>query len=117
MAFELRRYRSAAGGEPFLIFMRKHVFEPLGMQDTIADSLTDPIPNQTTSYFPRFAWVNSRAFGSGSGSTNLTRRFAAWNPMIADCGETIYAKCDAPYSTDVRHFRNLRMASMPWSKL
>jgi len=45
----------AAGGDPFLIFMRKHVFEPLGMEDTIADSLTDPIPNQSQSYFPRFA--------------------------------------------------------------
>lgn len=45
----------AAGGEPFLIFMRKHIFEPLGMQDTVADSLKDPLPNQSQSYFPRFA--------------------------------------------------------------
>ena len=45
----------AAAGEPFLAFMRKQIFEPLGMRDTKADSATEPIPNRATSYFPRFA--------------------------------------------------------------
>lgn len=44
----------AAAGEPFLTFMRKQVFESLGMNDTMADSATERIPNRATSYFPRF---------------------------------------------------------------
>lgn len=44
----------AAGGEPFLIFMRKQIFDPLGMHDTIADSAT-ATTNQSLSYFPKFA--------------------------------------------------------------
>ena len=45
----------AAGDEPFLTFMEKEVFEPLGMDHTRADSATDPLPNRATPYFPRFA--------------------------------------------------------------
>ena len=45
----------AAAGEPFLTFMQKRIFEPLGMRDTKAESATQPIPNRATSYFPRFA--------------------------------------------------------------
>ncbi len=45
----------AAADEPFLTFMRKQIFDPLGMEDTRPDSATDPIPNRATSYFPRFA--------------------------------------------------------------
>jgi CubicO group peptidase (beta-lactamase class C family) len=45
----------AAAGEPFFTFMRKQVFEPLGMDDTRADSATEPIPDRATFYFPRFA--------------------------------------------------------------
>lgn len=45
----------AAANEPFLTFMQKQVFEPLGMRDTTADSATKSIPNQATFYFPRFA--------------------------------------------------------------
>jgi len=44
----------AAAGEPFLTFMRKRVFEPLRMRDTLAESATEPIPNRPTFYFPRF---------------------------------------------------------------
>ena len=44
----------AAGGEPFLTFMRKRVFEPLGMNDTMPDSATEPIADRVTPYFPRF---------------------------------------------------------------
>jgi serine beta-lactamase-like protein LACTB len=45
----------AAADEPFLTFMRKQIFEPLGMDDTTADSATEPIPDRATPYFPRFA--------------------------------------------------------------
>jgi CubicO group peptidase (beta-lactamase class C family) len=45
----------AAAHEPFLWFMQKQVFEPLGMDDTMADSGAEPIPNRATPYFPRFA--------------------------------------------------------------
>ena len=44
----------AAAHEPFLTFMRKQIFEPLGMDDTRADSATKPITNRATPYFPRF---------------------------------------------------------------
>ena len=44
----------AAAGEPFLAYMRKQVFEPLGMDDTMSDSATEPIPDRATPYFPRF---------------------------------------------------------------
>jgi CubicO group peptidase (beta-lactamase class C family) len=45
----------AAADTPFLSFMRTQIFEPLGMNDTKADAGAEPIPNQATSYFPRFA--------------------------------------------------------------
>jgi serine beta-lactamase-like protein LACTB, mitochondrial len=45
----------AAADEPFLTFMRKRIFEPLGMDDTMAESATKEIPNRATFYFPRFA--------------------------------------------------------------
>jgi CubicO group peptidase (beta-lactamase class C family) len=45
----------AAADEPFFTFMRKQIFEPLGMDDTKADSATEPIPDRATFYFPRFA--------------------------------------------------------------
>ena len=45
----------AAAKEPFVRFMRKEVFEPLGMDNTRADSSTEPIQDRVTSYFPRFA--------------------------------------------------------------
>ena len=44
----------AVAEEPFLAFMRRQIFEPLGMDGTRADSL-EPITNRATSYFPRFA--------------------------------------------------------------
>lgn len=50
----------AAANEPFLKFMREHVFEPAGMTRTTADSGTAdseaaPPQGQAISYFPRFA--------------------------------------------------------------
>ena len=45
----------AAANEPFLSFMRRQIFEPLGMDHTEADSTTEPIPDRATFYFPRFA--------------------------------------------------------------
>jgi CubicO group peptidase (beta-lactamase class C family) len=35
--------------------MRKRVFEPLGMDQTEADSAAEPMANRVTFYFPRFA--------------------------------------------------------------
>ena len=45
----------AAAGDPFLTFVRKQIFEPLGMEDTRADSATEPAPDRVTPYFPRYA--------------------------------------------------------------
>jgi CubicO group peptidase (beta-lactamase class C family) len=44
----------AAAGEDFLTFMRGQIFDPLGMHDTRADSLTKEIPDRATFYFPRY---------------------------------------------------------------
>jgi serine beta-lactamase-like protein LACTB len=44
-----------ATNEPFLSFMRTQIFAPLGMDHTQADSATEPIPDRSTFYFPRFA--------------------------------------------------------------
>jgi CubicO group peptidase (beta-lactamase class C family) len=44
----------AAADQPFLTFMQKQIFEPLGMHDTGVDSAARPF-DQATSYFPRFA--------------------------------------------------------------
>lgn len=41
----------AAASEPFFAFMGTRIFEPLGMDDTRADSATEPIPNRVTSYY------------------------------------------------------------------
>jgi serine beta-lactamase-like protein LACTB, mitochondrial len=46
---------ATASKEPFLTFMQKEIFEPLGMDRTMADSATEPIPGRATPYFPRFA--------------------------------------------------------------
>ena len=55
----------AAAREPFFTFMQEEVFEPLGMNDTIADDAKVdfgsedpepvPVPGQATAYFPKFA--------------------------------------------------------------
>ncbi|MGH9200188.1 MAG: serine hydrolase domain-containing protein [Vicinamibacterales bacterium] len=45
----------AAADEPFVRFMRKQIFEPLGMDDTRADFATEPSPDRAAFYFPRFA--------------------------------------------------------------
>jgi serine beta-lactamase-like protein LACTB, mitochondrial len=45
----------AAADVPFFTFMREQIFEPLGMDDTRADSATKPILERATPYFPRFS--------------------------------------------------------------
>jgi CubicO group peptidase (beta-lactamase class C family) len=45
----------AAAKDAFLTFMQEQVFEPLKMDDTVADSSQDSIPNRVTQYFPRYA--------------------------------------------------------------
>jgi serine beta-lactamase-like protein LACTB len=44
-----------ASKQSFMAFMQKEVFAPLGMDDTLADSVAQPMENQASSYFPRFA--------------------------------------------------------------
>ena len=44
----------AASGAPFVDFMAKDVFGPLGMNATRADSATEPIPDRVMPYFPRY---------------------------------------------------------------
>ena len=45
----------AAANEPFFTFMRTQIFQPLGMRDTTPDSVTEPIPDRATFYYPRFS--------------------------------------------------------------
>jgi CubicO group peptidase (beta-lactamase class C family) len=45
----------AAAGEPFVAYMQKQIFDPLGMDRTVADSASEIIPDEATSYFPRYA--------------------------------------------------------------
>ena len=45
----------AAANQPFSSFMRRQIFEPLGMDRTEADAANEPGPDRATSYFPRFA--------------------------------------------------------------
>ena len=45
----------AAANEPFFTFMRSQVFQPLGMRDTTTDSVTEPIPQRATFYYPRLS--------------------------------------------------------------
>lgn len=45
----------AAADEPFLTFMRRQIFDPLGMDDTKPDSADEAVPNRATFYFPKFA--------------------------------------------------------------
>lgn len=44
-----------AAGEPFMRFMRRQIFEPLGMDATRDDPGTGAVPNRASPYFPRFA--------------------------------------------------------------
>jgi CubicO group peptidase (beta-lactamase class C family) len=44
----------AASGEPFLLFMRRQIFEPLGMNHTHAENGDERGADMATSYFPRF---------------------------------------------------------------
>jgi CubicO group peptidase (beta-lactamase class C family) len=45
----------AAADDRYYSFMRKEIFAPLGMDDTKADTTTEPIPDRATFYFPKFA--------------------------------------------------------------
>ena len=45
----------AAAGERYFTFMRKQIFEPLGMAHTSADAGTEPTGGRAVYYFPRFA--------------------------------------------------------------
>ncbi len=45
----------AAAGDSFLTFMRRQIFEPLGMKDTTDDTAMEATLNRATYYFPKFA--------------------------------------------------------------
>lgn len=45
----------AAADERFFTFVRKQIFEPLGMAGTTPDSATEPLADRATFYFPRMA--------------------------------------------------------------
>ena len=45
----------AVANEPFVSFMRSRIFEPVGMRDTVTDSLAESIPNRVTFYSPRLS--------------------------------------------------------------
>jgi serine beta-lactamase-like protein LACTB len=45
----------SAAKEPFFTFMRRQVFEPLGMADTTVDAGIEPAPNRAAFYYPRFS--------------------------------------------------------------
>lgn len=45
----------SAAQEPFPTFMRTQIFAPLGMNNTTADTPTEPSPDRATFYFPRFS--------------------------------------------------------------
>ena len=45
----------AVADEPFFTFMRKQIFEPLGMASTTPDRAAEPIADRATFYYPRFA--------------------------------------------------------------
>lgn len=44
----------AAADKPLAAFLEDGVFRPLGMLDTVRDSVNEPALNEATSYFPRF---------------------------------------------------------------
>ena len=41
--------------QPLTAFLEDKVFRRLGMLDTVKDSVKEPVPNEATSYFPKFA--------------------------------------------------------------
>lgn len=45
----------AAAHEPFLSYMKKQIFEKLGMTSTREESTSEPIADRATFYFPRYA--------------------------------------------------------------
>ena len=45
----------AAADEPFFRFMRRQIFEPLGLDDTRADDATEPVRDRANFYFPKFS--------------------------------------------------------------
>ena len=53
----------AATKEPFYAFMRRQVFEPLGMHDTTVDVTTEAIPARATFYFLKFGLARDTRYG------------------------------------------------------
>jgi CubicO group peptidase (beta-lactamase class C family) len=53
----------AAATQPFFIFMRRYVFDPLGMRDTTVDIATERIPARAMFYWPRFGLAADPRYG------------------------------------------------------
>ena len=53
----------AAAREPFFAFMRRRVFEPLGMRDTTVDVTSETIPSRAAFYFPKFGLARDTRYG------------------------------------------------------
>jgi CubicO group peptidase (beta-lactamase class C family) len=45
----------AGAKKPVTAFLQDQVFRPLGMLDTVKDTDTEPVADEATSYYPRFA--------------------------------------------------------------
>ena len=56
----------AAADQPFFTFMRRQVFEPLGMRDTTIDVATEAIPARASFYFARFGLAEDTRYGPKS---------------------------------------------------
>ena len=50
-----------AANKPLAAFLEERVFRPLGMLDTVRDSVNEPVSNEATSYFPKL--LSRAAFG------------------------------------------------------
>ena len=44
---------AAAAGEPYLDFMQRDIFTPLGMESTVPDLVGEPVPGSAHLYYPR----------------------------------------------------------------
>ena len=101
----------AAAREPFLTFMRKQIYAPLGMDDTRADAATESIPDRATFYFPRFAadpryglhlmrQIDYSCYAGSSVflSPRPTWCASRWRPTAASCCNPPQCNCSRRHS-------------------
>ena len=101
----------AAADEPFFTFMRKQVFERLGMHDTTDQPETEPSPDQATFYFPKFGGIRATARSRRARSTipasrdpahssprRPTWRASPWRSTAASCCNPPQFNCSRRHS-------------------